>query len=123
MTADPFKAVRNHLRLAAGHLAGSERRISTLRGRVLAVEHQLDPTRPVEWHGDPQPACSELEDIVAALKRCTHTPPARASGFDKLRQDPRKTLLPGVAEAIGQLMKAVELLKAMRSPEPAVPNA
>ena len=110
---DRFEPVRKHLRLAAGSLTVSQLLTGTLRSRVIAVEHQLDPNRPASWVGSPEQARADLEEIVAALKRRRGTRSGVATGVGKLVQDPAKVLLPGVVQAIDQLMIAVDLLKAM----------
>ena len=106
MADDRFKPVREHLIVACNLLAGASERSDALSDRLRAVERQMD------WRGDPHAALYALPAIIADLGELTEVAPGVATGTAKLTQAPEKVLLPGVADAIGQLEKAVNLLKA-----------
>ena len=106
MADDRFKPVRDHLIVACNLLAGASERTDALSDRLRAVERQMD------WRGDPHAALYALPAIIADLGELNEAAPDAATGTAKLTQDPEKVLLPGVVEAIGQLEKAVSLLKA-----------
>jgi hypothetical protein len=105
MADDRFKSVRDHLIAACNLLAGASERTDALSDRLRAVERQMD------WRGDPSAALYALPAIIADLGELNEAAPG-ATGTAKLTQDPEKVLLPGVVDAIGQLEKAVNLLKA-----------
>jgi hypothetical protein len=94
VTDDRLKPVRDHLVAACNLLAGASARTEALSDRVRAVERQMD------WRGDTHAALHALPTIIADLREVT------------LTQEPVKVLLPGVADAIDQLDKALNLLKA-----------
>jgi hypothetical protein len=91
MADDRFKPVREHLIVACNLLAGASERTDALSDRLRAVERQMD------WRGDPHAALYALPAIIAELGELNEA---------------EKVLLPGVGDAIGQLEKAVNLLKA-----------
>jgi|HubBroStandDraft_1064217.scaffolds.fasta_scaffold486678_2 hypothetical protein len=90
MTTDPFKPVRDHLAIASTCLELSKPRTDPLLDSIRAVERQMD------WRGDPHAAQYTLRGIISDLNGMTTLP-----------------LLPGVADAIGQLESAVTLLKTL----------
>jgi hypothetical protein len=106
MADDRFKPVREHLIVACNLLAGASQRTEALSDRLRAVERQMD------WRGDPQAALYALPAIIADLGELTEAASGGAAGTAKPAQDPEKVLLPCVIDAIGQLEKAVSLLKA-----------
>jgi hypothetical protein len=106
MTDDALKPVRDQLVVACTLLAGTSERTDAISDRVRAVERQMG------WRGDPSVALYALPAIIADLGELKVTAPGPAAGTAKLKQDPESVLLPGVAEAIEQLQKAVNLLKA-----------
>jgi hypothetical protein len=108
VTDDPFKTVRDHLAAARTSLEASRPRTDAPLDRVRAVERQL------EWRGDPYTADYELSAIIAdlgELKARTEV----AADVQALEPNGAPVLLPGVADAIGQLGQAVGLLRAMWS--------
>jgi hypothetical protein len=106
MAEDRFKPVRDYLVVACNLLAGSSQRTEALSDRLRAVERQMD------WRGDPLAALYALPTIIADLGQLKDIWPSLATGTTQITPDPEKVLLPGVADAIEQLEKAVKLLKA-----------
>ena len=116
LVADPFKGVRDHLTVARVSLTASKPRTDDLRIRVETIKRQLLDSTHKHYHGDPQLACDELEEIVGDLKKLDRVPAATAPGGAKLTQGTTKELLPGVAEAIKQLQSVIDLLTPMVKP-------
>ena len=109
MTVDPFKPVRDHLAVARTSLEASRPGTDAPLDRVRAVERQL------EWRGDPYTADYELKAIIADLGELKAAPPEDAAGVRVPEPSAAPVLMPGVAEAIGQLGQAAAILKAMWS--------
>jgi hypothetical protein len=107
MTTDPFKPVRDHLAIATTCLELSKPRTDPLLDSIRAVERQMD------WRGDPYAAHYTLRGIISDLNDMTTPLPDIASGTTKSTQNIEPVLLPGVADAIGQLESAVTLLKTL----------
>jgi hypothetical protein len=113
MGGDRFKDVRKHLGKARGHLAGAKPAADTAIDRITKVGHQIDPNHS-EWIGAADLARDELERILVAVRKLTHTRKATATGMGKrLTQTGKKELMPGVDEAITSLNAAVNLLAKM----------
>ena len=113
MGGDEFKPVRGHLGKARGYLAGAKPAADTAIDRITKVEHQIDPNHS-EWIGAADLARDELERILVAVRKLTHTRKATAAGVGKkLTQTGKKELMPGVEKAISNVNGAVSLLAAM----------
>jgi hypothetical protein len=67
----------------------------------------------MEWRGDPYAAHYTLRGIISDLNGMTTLLPDVAIGTATLTQNIEPVLLPGVADAIGQLESAVTLLKTL----------
>ncbi len=103
MTKTPLDVLRDRLALARVCLQESVPRTTPLIDRLLTIDQQLSD-------GKDQAARADLGAIITELGDVRGAPHAAADPANRLPQDPREELLPGVADAIVQLSKAVDLL-------------
>jgi hypothetical protein len=107
--SDPFRSVRASLAGARLALQASNWDAEDFTNAIQAVEHELDPAH-ASYFGDAATADGHLSLIVAGLEKLLKVRPATATGFNPLKQDPTLQLLPGVAEALGDLKRARTML-------------
>jgi hypothetical protein len=103
MTKTPLDLVRDRLAIARVRLQESVPGATPFIGRLLTIDQQLS-------EGDNQRARADIRTIITELGDLRSTRHATADPAAKLVQDPSEELLPGVADAIVQLSKAVDLL-------------
>jgi hypothetical protein len=113
MTTDKFQAVRavlsrGRLALEAGNATNED-----LRAYIQLVEERLTPGH-TQYDGDVQMACTDLRKLLGNLVELKAAPHSTATAFDRLSPAAsEQAYLPGVAEAVSSVGKAIDLLRWM----------
>lgn len=103
MTKTLLDLVRDRLAIARVCLQESMPGTTPFIDRLLSIDQQLS-------EGDDQRALTDIRAMITELGDLKSTRPASAGSTKRLMQDPSAELLGGVANAIVQLSKAVDML-------------
>jgi hypothetical protein len=113
MQIDEAKEVCTHLRTARQLLKISATSTAAVAHRLEVIEGNLYPDDPT-YTGDAGVAKNALDIIVEDLARLRKMRPAVAINNEALIPNVKPELLPGVADAINQIGKAVQILRLVR---------
>lgn len=114
LTTDEAKKVCRNLGVAGVMLNASPGATGPIARRIAVIQGHLNSDEPATYDGDAAKAKKALDTVVDDLAKLSEKRPAVANASEPIRPNVRPELLPGVSDAIGQIGKAVEILRIAR---------
>jgi hypothetical protein len=113
MTAQEANKICAHLVTAQTLLKKSERQTASISERIRTIEGNMRPGDPA-YVGDAGAAKNALDVVVEDLARLSRMRPAVVAQNEGRIPSAKPELPPGVADAINQIGKAVQILRLAR---------